>query len=101
MEEIVFHPEARVELFDAANYYETCRPGLGQEFLAMAEATSSFIHTRPFVGQIIRPPYRRFLIKQFPYGIIYRRLRTVTYIVAIMHLKRKPGYWRLRTQKNA
>lgn len=101
MEEVVLHPEARAELLDAAAYYEACRPGLGQEFLAAAEATSAFVHARPHTGQVVRTPYRRFLMKRFPYGIIYRRTEDATYVVAVMHLKRKPGYWFARTRRNA
>ena len=28
-----FHPLAKAELAEAADYYEECRPGLGDEFL--------------------------------------------------------------------
>jgi toxin ParE1/3/4 len=87
MEEVVLHSEARAELRDAAAYYEGCRSGLGKEFLTAAEATSAFVHAHPKMGHIVRTPYRRFLIRRFPYGLIYRRMEDTTYVVAVMHLK--------------
>lgn len=47
------------------------------------------------------PPFeattRRFIFKRFPYYAIYRRLDDeVIEVVAVMHAKRRPGYWRSR-----
>ncbi|WP_424204564.1 hypothetical protein [Sulfuricaulis sp.] len=33
----------------------------------------------------------------FPYGIIYRVRFDVIEIIAVMHLRRSPGYWKQRT----
>lgn len=36
---------------------------------------------------------RRCLVRRFPYGVLYARESDRLYILAIMHTKRKPGYW--------
>jgi hypothetical protein len=36
---------------------------------------------------------RRCLVKRFPYGILYGIDVDKIFVVAIMHLHRKPGYW--------
>jgi len=36
---------------------------------------------------------RRALLNDFPYSVIYRIKGDVVEIVAIMHQRRKPGYW--------
>lgn len=40
--------------------------------------------------------FRRYLVHQFPYAVIYAVEGRTIYIAAIMHLKRKPGYWESR-----
>jgi hypothetical protein len=91
--EIIYHPEARQEMLEAAAFYESNRKGLGRKFLSAAKATENIISIYPEAGRIMLISFRRFLIKRFPYGIIYRETDYIIYIVAIMHLKRRPGYW--------
>lgn len=97
METVIFHPAARAELLDASIYYEGCRAGLGQHFLAAVETAVNLARMHPEAGSGILLPYRRFLVQQFPYGIVCRRSGTVVYVVAVMHLRRKPGCWHSRT----
>ena len=40
--------------------------------------------------------YRRKLVQVFPFGLIYRVDGLKITIVAVMHLTRRPGYWRKR-----
>jgi hypothetical protein len=37
-------------------------------------------------------------VSRFPYGIIYSDEEGQITIFAVMNLKRKPGYWKSRTQ---
>ena len=39
---------------------------------------------------------RRFLLRQFPFTLIYRERASTVQIVAIAHTSRKPGYWKQR-----
>lgn len=60
------------------------------------------------VEQILRAPQRwatghygtrRYLLKQFPFLVIYRELsESVIQIVAFAHTSRKPGYWESRVK---
>jgi len=93
MQRLILHPEARKEMFEAAAFYETSASGLGFEFLAEVEEAFDRIKGHPDMGQVLKQHYRRALLQRFPYGVIYRRQAHIGYVVAIMHLKRKPGYW--------
>jgi hypothetical protein len=42
------------------------------------------------------PPARRHFSVDFPYAIIYLNQPDRVWIVAVVHMKRKPGYWRGR-----
>ena len=98
MEEVIFHSEARAELLEAAAYYDGCRPGLGREFLEAAEAVVRLAQLHPKAGRVIRSPYRRFLVRRFPYGIVYREHEATVFVAAVVHLHRKPGYWGTRIE---
>jgi hypothetical protein len=36
------------------------------------------------------------LLEDFPFAILYVALPSTVWIVAVMHLKREPGYWQRR-----
>lgn len=96
MQKLILHPEARKEMFKAAAYYETSASGLGFDFLAEVEEEFGRIKEHPDMGQILKKHYRRALLQRFPYGVIYRQQADTGYVVAIMHVRRKPGYWLYR-----
>jgi hypothetical protein len=48
----------------------------------------------------IKGRLRRYLVQQFPYGLIYAVQGDTIYVAAVMHLKRKPGYWVARTRRS-
>lgn len=86
-------PAAKLEIRQAALFYEDCREGLGQEFLDSVESAFEQIERHPAVWRILKGRFRRYLLQRFPYGVIYVVDDGVIYIPAVMHLKRKPGYW--------
>ncbi|MBM4053183.1 MAG: type II toxin-antitoxin system RelE/ParE family toxin [Planctomycetes bacterium] len=96
MTRIVFVDPARDEMIEAAEYYENQSTGLGKDFIAEVQHTVNRIVENPKSGRIIRSNIRRRLLRRFPYGILYRTDAEKIVIVAVMHLRRRPGYWRYR-----
>lgn len=94
--EIVFSSAALEEVREAAAYYEGEVQGLGRAFLATLQDGVSEIRNFPNASRIIRGDFRRHLLSRFPHGIIYQIHGGTIFIVAVMHLKRKPGYWQNR-----
>ncbi len=90
---VVLDPLATAEIRDAALFYENCREGLGQEFLNAVELAFGEITQRPMMWRILAGRFRRYLIHHFPYAVIYAIEDDTVYVVALMHLKRKPDYW--------
>ena len=90
--------EAEVEIREAAMYYEEAREGLGRKFLNAIESAIEQIKEHPFIWRKITNKFRRSIVKDFPYGIIYSIEKKEIYIIAVMHLKRKPGYWKKRNK---
>ena len=88
-----FHDLAKVELNEAAQYYERESPGLGTAFLAEVEHSTAAILQYPEASPIIVGSLRRRLLRRFPYGLIYRVKPERVRILAVMNLKRRPAYW--------
>ena len=93
MYSLVFHPGARDELQTSALYYEEEVTGLGGEFLDEIERATALIQEFPDSGTPFSSHTRRYLVDRFPFGIIYAIKADRIFIIAIMHLHRKPGYW--------
>jgi plasmid stabilization system protein ParE len=88
-----FHPEARRELEQAIDYYEGRASGLGYEFSLEVHSAIQRIADFPEAWEQMCPGIRRCMLKRFPYAVLYSTDREHTYILAVMHLHRRPGYW--------
>ncbi len=95
----VFHSDALQEYSEAAMYYKKISPELGKAFVDEVETSVRKILSAPETWRIVEEDIRRFLIRRFPYGIYYTIEDGYILIVAVMHLSRKPGYWRNRIRK--
>jgi plasmid stabilization system protein ParE len=91
-----FHPEARLEYIEAAGFYETRNSGLGAAFTLEVEAAIGRLLESPERCRMIEQDVRRCLTHTFPYGILYTIEAESILIVAVMNLRRKPGYWQGR-----
>ena len=94
-----FHGEAEEELRDAVRYYEHQQPGLGEKFAIQIREEVALAVEEPMNGSPFEEGTRRRSLGRFPYSIIYLPDRFPIMIVAVMHQRRRPGYWldRLRT----
>ncbi len=91
-----FHEDAENELNDAIQYYEECQAGLGLRFSTEVFNTIKRICAFPKAWALIDTKTRRCLTNKFPFGVLYRIKNDDIHIMAIMHLHRKPGYWKSR-----
>jgi toxin ParE1/3/4 len=91
-----FHPEAPLEYREAATFYGARRAGLGATFTLEVEAAIERVVQSPERWRVVEQDVRRCLTHTFPYGILYTIEEESILIVAVMHLRRRPGYWRNR-----
>jgi plasmid stabilization system protein ParE len=91
-----FHPEAEKELNEAIDYYEDIEPGLGYDFALEVHSTINRSVDFPKVWAVLEGDVRRSLVRRFPYGVLYSEEKDGIFIVAVMHLHRKPGCWKSR-----
>ena len=92
---LTYTTEARLELVDAVGYYKSCHRDLGRQFFQRVLDAEEDILRHPEAWRSVGAPFRRKLLKQFPYGLVYH-LPEPDWIevVAVMHLHREPNYWR-------
>jgi toxin ParE1/3/4 len=93
MSRVVFDPDARIEFLEAIKYYEECKPGLGYRFRLVVESAVNSICENPFRYRVLHAPFRRCLLQRFPYSIIFSIEPEYILVIAVAHVKRKPGYW--------
>ena len=91
--EVIYSKGAREDIKESASFYENEVEGLGKAFLETIQLAIESVRTFPYAAQNIRKPYRQFIVKRFPFGIMYRVEKKYIFITAVAHLKRKPYYW--------
>ena len=94
---IVVRTAAAADIDEAFLWYESQRPGLGEEFLAAVQSTSDSIAAHPAMYPVIHRDTRRALVQRFPYGTFDRVYGEVIVVVACMHGRRDPRRWKSRT----
>lgn len=88
------HPAADAELTEALRYYEQEERGLGARFEAEIIRSIDRIRTAPEAAPVVRPGgIRRRIVSGFPYSLVYAVEPDRIRIMAVMHHKRRPGYW--------
>lgn len=97
MKRVIVRPAAAADIEDAYRWYESQRPGLGEEFLAALRSTQDRVLEHPEACPVLHRDTRRALIpERFPYGLFYRIYGDTVVVVACMHAKRDPRRWRRR-----
>ena len=94
MKPVIFHPEARNETDEAAEYYAAVSDELRSDFLDEIERLASEVARNPQrSARYKKTKYRHLVARRFPYVLFYAELEDAIWIVAVAHAKRRPGYW--------
>jgi plasmid stabilization system protein ParE len=93
---VIFHELVEGELNEAAAYYALARPGLGEAFLAEVQHAVDALAAAPLAGSAVDLDVRWWIVRRFPYSVLYRIRPDHIRILAIAHHKRRPFYWRGR-----
>ena len=88
--------EALQETERAALWYAERSATAAAAFSEEMDAAESAIARLPEAW----PPYehgtRRYLLRRFPFSVVYRVEERRVLIVAVAHARRRPGYWKSR-----
>lgn len=93
-----FHPGAAADLTSAGDWYEQQLAGLGADLASEVAHALNAITERPMtwplwpgVGESVC--VRRFLLARFPFAVGYVAEGDEIVVLAVAHLRRRPGYW--------
>lgn len=90
MYELVLTPEAFDDLRAARIWYEEQRSGLGAAFERSIEATLMRVLRLPESFPEMTAPFRRAIVKRYPYDVYYEFDARRVVVVLIFHTARDP-----------
>ncbi|MBN8510589.1 MAG: type II toxin-antitoxin system RelE/ParE family toxin [Burkholderiales bacterium] len=96
MKRLEIVPPALAEAAAAREYYAAIRPELAAEFAAELSRALHWVQSHPLTWAPIGRRARRRLLNHFPYAVIYRIEPDCIRVLALMHQRQRPGYWRGR-----
>ena len=91
-----FLDEAIEEAEVAARWYADRSPAAAAAFAGEIETAIAEITRLPLAWPTYNHNTRRFLLRRFPYSVVYRVSEGTILVVAVAHGHRRPGYWRQR-----
>ena len=94
--QIDVHIQAVAEAQAAAKWYRERSALAADAFLAEIDCAVERIAENPEMYPHYVRGTRRYLLQRFPFYIVYREVVGKIEIVAIVHGRRKPGYWKKR-----
>ena len=96
MRQIVIEDAAKDDLRQSAKYLDQERPGIGRDFMAEITATLDRIAHYPLSAPVVWNQFRRARVPRFRYDIIYAVEPERIVIVAVVHQRRHPDFWKDR-----
>jgi plasmid stabilization system protein ParE len=96
---VEFHDEASVEYDAAFDWYLARSTEAALDFDAEVYRALSDIASAPQRWAVGQHSTRRYLLRKFPYILVYRERVDDIQIIAVAHTSRRPGYWKKRLPK--
>lgn len=94
-----FLSAAEEEMIAAALFYEAVAVGLGSDFLDDVQQAIDGLRQYPKSGVEVAVGLRRALLYRFPFSVIYAVEADGILVIAVAHARRRPNYWRSRTDR--
>jgi plasmid stabilization system protein ParE len=98
MFKVVILPQAKNDIHEAAQWYQTKQPGLGKRFTGELRRTVSFIERNPMAFAKKYDNVRTAVLNTFPFLIHYTfdEIKKIIVISAVLHTSRNPKIWENR-----
>ena len=94
--ELEYLDAALADAESAAEWYSQRSSAAAQGFAEEIDAAVAAIERLPNAWPGYEHGTRRYLLRRYPFSVIYRIEPTRILIIAIAHAHRRPGYWRPR-----
>jgi len=88
---------AEVEFYNIVDYYKQFDRSLSSDFIQEFDRAVQRLLDFPKAGSPYLHGTKRIILRRFPYSIIYKIYRDEVIVAhAVMHMRRKPDYWKER-----
>jgi hypothetical protein len=87
---IEIRPLATIEIFEAYDWYELQREGLGIEFLMELEIFFTTLQRNPDTYSYYQKPVRQGSLDRFPYTVVYENFDDVIVIYSVFMYRQDP-----------
>jgi toxin ParE1/3/4 len=94
--ELEYLEEALEEAEAAARWYAERSATAAAAFTEEIDTAEAAIVGLPEAWPLFDHGTRRYLLRRFPFSVVYRIEARRILIVAVAHARRRPGYWRSR-----
>jgi len=99
--ELEYLDHALEEAESAAHWYAERSLAAAAQFSAELDDAEAAIVERPEAWPPFDHGTRRYLLRRFPFSVVYRIEKFRILIVAVAHGRRRPGYWKGRERPPA
>jgi toxin ParE1/3/4 len=93
---VAFYPAVIDEVRAAIDWYRIRSTSAAKAFLFEFDNAISEVTQNPLRWPQYTQGTQRYLLHRFPFFVVYRLTSARIEIVAFVHAKRKPGYWKDR-----
>jgi len=90
---VEIHPQALAEAEAAAEWYANRSQAASIAFALEVERAIGLIAESPERWPTHSAGTRRYLLRRFPFHVVYRVETSRILVVAVAHGSRRPGYW--------
>jgi toxin ParE1/3/4 len=94
--EVSLHPSATQEAREARLWYLARSPIAADAFVSELNAAISVIAEAPERWPELPNGRRRYVMRRFPFILVFRIRSKDVRVLAVQHGRRRPGYWKNR-----
>ena len=91
-------PEAMTKAHEAFHWYAKRSQWAADGFIAELDVAVARISEQPRLFAAYLHSTHRYVLKRYPYAVVYREQPDLIQVVAVAHCKRRPGYWKSRVR---
>jgi plasmid stabilization system protein ParE len=98
---VIFHPDAEQEYLTSLEWYRDRSVSAAEDFEEEFTRAIAKIREAPDRWPTYAGVCRRYILRQFPFSIVYRIFPSHVLVLAVPHGHRRPGYWKKRLRWKA
>ena len=96
MANVSFLPAAKQDYEDALEWYQARSTQAAAGFDAAMEVALQRIADAPELSPLLDDRHRCYVLRRYPYSVIYRVESGDVLVVAVAHARRSPSFWQGR-----